>query len=720
MKKRKTAHLSIKISSPEKSDKRSGRCLAGCFFVLFSAGSGFYSCIRLTPYFSENTDFFFYLFLGIYLSIFLPVLYKKKKWLFLLLLTLPVSVDFLLDIHPSVLSLGFLLTAFLFWDFAVHPERITRRSIFTPAFILALYIFSTCVLTPAFSPSVFRANKPLYQTVNRSINFLETTFSKSGLKNTFSYAQKQGKQALDNSAPVYTNKTMFQFQCDSALNDTVYLRGFIGKTYTEASWISPEAKEWQSFLKENAFADDTIRQLFSLPYLSGSKSDSNSVKWMSLTPAFSPKFTYLPYGAEIPAHSSVSDSNEEDLLVSDSREFSCFPLTQSSASVLFSPAIPDSLQDAEKVYKTYVQKQYTSVPQETDSWLRKEISQLPVYSSMPKTPSMEDIQSATEEIKNFLHIHASYNLSLNSVPDSSSFLKEFLLNQHQGFCIHFATAGTLLFRMYGIPARYVSGYVIYPKDIKIASDGNYSCEIPDSNAHAWTEIYVGEGGWIPVDVTPSAFQSNTVSPDILPETDSLEKENSDTSGSTEFSAGNTDNDAVKTPAATGKELRLDMDADELKEAYQIQQRTAFFSFLLKILHGFIIVLIGIVLFIFLLYLRRALLFRKRMGYFAHNAADCYMTVFHNTLMLWKIQFHLPTANLTDDEFRNLCLEKLPEKEKDIFLEMYTEAETISFGAEKPETRQIRAIRHYYICARKKLLATGNLFKKIYYIFILGI
>ena len=44
-------------------------------------------------------------------------------------------------------------------------------------------------------------------------------------------------------------------------------------------------------------------------------------------------------------------------------------------------------------------------------------------------------------------------------------LEEFLVSK-KGYDVQFATAATLMFRYYGIPARYVEGYLITPKDAK--------------------------------------------------------------------------------------------------------------------------------------------------------------------------------------------------------------------------------------------------------------
>ena len=51
--------------------------------------------------------------------------------------------------------------------------------------------------------------------------------------------------------------------------------------------------------------------------------------------------------------------------------------------------------------------------------------------------------------------------------------------------------------MWGVPARYVEGYVV--KNHENLEDKIY---VKDSNAHAWVEVYIDEIGWKVVDVTP--------------------------------------------------------------------------------------------------------------------------------------------------------------------------------------------------------------------------
>ena len=70
--------------------------------------------------------------------------------------------------------------------------------------------------------------------------------------------------------------------------------------------------------------------------------------------------------------------------------------------------------------------------------------------------------------------------------------------------MHFATAATLLFRYFGIPARYVEGYLITPEDASRIVSGEWF-SVPRERVHAWTEIYIDGIGFVPLEVTPEFY-----------------------------------------------------------------------------------------------------------------------------------------------------------------------------------------------------------------------
>lgn len=73
---------------------------------------------------------------------------------------------------------------------------------------------------------------------------------------------------------------------------------------------------------------------------------------------------------------------------------------------------------------------------------------------------------------------------------------EFLFETREGFCEHFASAFTIMMRAAGVPARVVTGYQGGWRNAL----GDYYI-VRQSDAHAWTEVWLEAEGWIRVDPT---------------------------------------------------------------------------------------------------------------------------------------------------------------------------------------------------------------------------
>lgn len=111
-------------------------------------------------------------------------------------------------------------------------------------------------------------------------------------------------------------------------------------------------------------------------------------------------------------------------------------------------------------------------------------------------------------IRQYLDNNAEYSLTPGATPYGKDFVNYFLQENHKGYCVHFATASTLLLRRAGIPARYVEGYYVSESDL-LDEDEDGFVSVPDSRAHAWTEVYYPLVGWQVVDFTP-AYDAGTV------------------------------------------------------------------------------------------------------------------------------------------------------------------------------------------------------------------
>jgi transglutaminase-like putative cysteine protease len=72
----------------------------------------------------------------------------------------------------------------------------------------------------------------------------------------------------------------------------------------------------------------------------------------------------------------------------------------------------------------------------------------------------------------------------------------FLFDTRRGFCEHYASAFTVLMRVAGIPARVVLGY----QGGELNPMGDYMI-VRQSDAHAWSEVWLEGRGWLRVDPT---------------------------------------------------------------------------------------------------------------------------------------------------------------------------------------------------------------------------
>ena len=182
------------------------------------------------------------------------------------------------------------------------------------------------------------------------------------------------------------------------------------------------------------------------------------------------------------------------------------------------------------------------------------------YLKVPDTPEMDEIRdkfanivnnrdissthktlAVLEDIRDSIHEISTYTLSPGKTPSTRDFVNYFLLENHKGYCPHYASAGVILARMAGIPARYATGYVVVGSDIesgKTNSDGSVTINVKDSRSHAWAEVYIDGAGWIPYEFTDGYSESeiNTAAASAPKETTATETTTTLTTTTTTTSA----------------------------------------------------------------------------------------------------------------------------------------------------------------------------------------
>lgn len=144
--------------------------------------------------------------------------------------------------------------------------------------------------------------------------------------------------------------------------------------------------------------------------------------------------------------------------------------------------------DEEAAYRAFVYQQYLQIPEST----RQELLKIAKANGIQEDA---DLYELIRQIQTYIQSAATYNLFGQPYPaDVDDVVLYFLTEAKEGICQHFASAGTMMYRAFGIPARYTVGFVGNAIPFK-------TTEVTADKAHAWVEIYLDGIGWIPVEVT---------------------------------------------------------------------------------------------------------------------------------------------------------------------------------------------------------------------------
>ena len=208
------------------------------------------------------------------------------------------------------------------------------------------------------------------------------------------------------------------------------------------------------------------------------------------------QYTYAPYNAYWGDYYTIQGDGAAAGQTAQDDVFLYYPRdtaqTQLEARADADPSVLDRM---EASYAAYAASRYTAVPDGYD-----ELQTL--CDEAKKDQKLTEAADIGDYIRAYLNTNYQYNASAPQPPEGADPIRYFLTESKQGYSVQFASAAVVMFRMFGLPARYVVGYAAPQSLFTQQEDGSWHAILQDDNAHAWAEVYISGQGWTPMEMTP--------------------------------------------------------------------------------------------------------------------------------------------------------------------------------------------------------------------------
>ncbi len=341
-------------------------------------------------------------------------------------------------------------------------------------------------------------------------------YAEEWIKDTFRFGPLQSSSgSVSNRSPKYEEETILTVRLNREPSGTYYLRGYVGDTYQGGSWGNNKASLFEAEIKGSMplFEEESGKKVLNFLYHNEELSLLNPVERMTIEYINTEdSYAYLPYGADL--YTAEGENGGAGFTV-----YGDAMIVRNNTDVISvegsltgthfgNSAFPDSLDSLEERYTEFAEE-YLEVPEglrqinSLGDWLSGQLSQY--YGEMYYVQDGELFLGRTEIAvclaEREIAKRVSYSTDLDPVPIGEDVVQYFLFGSKKGFCQHYASAGTLLLRKLGVPARYVTGYAVSDSDFTLQPDGSYLAKVKDSDAHAWVEYYKEGAGWLPADLT---------------------------------------------------------------------------------------------------------------------------------------------------------------------------------------------------------------------------
>lgn len=434
---------------------------------------------------------------------YMTVAHKQYFYVGVYVFGLALLLVFGFEVNPWITAL--FITVLILILIYNRTQKLTKSFLF----VLSTIILSSVItmgIALLFKPVIYSCRSP-FECISESVRFT------NGNADNYGDGKISGLK-MNKSADTALKITMEKPK-------PIYLKGFVGATFNGYKWSEPSEDisytEGELFylLHKNSFYNySSVSKLYDLANPDCIK-NTIEIEYVNADN----KYVYLPYEVSNVLTDNVLEING-DYCKRISSEINSYTVSISELSYQklldfkndnkdkLSGETYDNYSLCEENYSEFVFRYYSEVNEQEKTVITKVFDE---YEISINQDEEKDYDKIIEQVRKVINSELKYDESVK-VPAIESNSAEYLLNKaNAGFDKHYATLATLMFRVMGVPARYVEGYIIPVNEaVKIKSNTPYS--IKGTNAHAWTEIYVNGTGWVPVEICEEYY--NNMFPDV--------------------------------------------------------------------------------------------------------------------------------------------------------------------------------------------------------------
>lgn len=303
---------------------------------------------------------------------------------------------------------------------------------------------------------------------------------------------------------------------DTKPEETIFLKGFVGSIYNDGEWkggygttFDAAAMNWNTDGSPRLYVQNLpfLRISYKLAH-TDTKPDIQTALMNVERINANDKYTYFPYGVYLNDYYTVESGDCYVAAQSEQEDSFPFYFRKDMKGVLSERNIDansDNVMDrVEESYRAYCESNCLEENISGADDLARLIDETIQENRWKGQQNIDDI---TAWIRAYLDSKYSYEKEPEPAPGGVDSLEYFMFTSKRGNSVQFASAAAFMYRMFGIPARYVVGYELPYSLFTAQPDGTYTATVRGENSQAWVEIYKEKIGWMPEDMTPGVTGS---------------------------------------------------------------------------------------------------------------------------------------------------------------------------------------------------------------------